>query len=193
MAVLVGKQAPDFKATAVVNGDFKQVSLADYRGKYVVLFFYPLDFTFVCPTELHAFQEKAEAFKKLNTEVLGCSVDSANSHLAWLNTKREDGGIEGCKYPIIADLNKTIARDYDVLIPDAGIALRGTFLIDKTGKVRHQTVNDLPLGRNIDEYLRLVEALQFHEEHGEVCPANWKKGEKTMKPNQAGLKAFFKK
>ncbi len=193
MAVLVGKQAPDFKATAVVNGDFKQVSLADYRGKYVVLFFYPLDFTFVCPTELHAFQDKADAFKKLNTEVLGCSVDSANSHLAWLNTTRENGGIEGCKYPIIADLNKTIARDYDVLIPDAGIALRGTFLIDKTGKVRHQTVNDLPLGRNIDEYLRLVEALQFHEEHGEVCPANWKKGEKTMKPNQAGLKAFFKK
>jgi peroxiredoxin (alkyl hydroperoxide reductase subunit C) len=193
MAVLVGKQAPDFKATAVVNGDFKQVSLADYRGKYVVLFFYPLDFTFVCPTELHAFQDKLDAFKKLNTEVLGCSVDSANSHLAWLNTKREDGGIEGCKYPIIADLNKTIARDYDVLIPDQGIALRGAFLIDKTGKVRHQTVNDLPLGRNIDEFLRLVEALQFHEEHGEVCPANWKKGEKTMKPNQAGLKAYFKK
>ncbi len=193
MAVLVGKNAPDFKATAVVGGDFKQVSLSDYRGKYVVLFFYPLDFTFVCPTELHAFQEKADAFKKLNTEVLGCSVDSANTHLAWLNTKREDGGIEGVRYPLIADLNKTIARDYDVLIPDAGIALRGTFLIDKTGKVRQQTVNDLPLGRNIDEMLRLVEALQYHEEHGEVCPANWKKGEKSMKATQAGLKAYFKK
>ena len=193
MSVLVGKNAPDFKATAVVGGDFKQVSLSDYRGKYVVLFFYPLDFTFVCPTELHAFQEKSDAFKKLNTEVLGCSVDSANTHLAWLNTKREDGGIEGVRYPLIADLNKTIARDYDVLIPDAGIALRGTFLIDKTGKVRQQTVNDLPLGRNIDEMLRLVEALQYHEEHGEVCPANWKKGEKSMKATQAGLKAYFKK
>lgn len=193
MAVLVGKNAPDFKATAVVNGDFKQVSLSDYRGKYVVLFFYPLDFTFVCPTEMHAFQEKLDAFKKLNTEVLGVSVDSEFSHLAWLNTKKEDGGIEGVKYPIISDINKTIARDYDVLIQDAGVALRGAFLIDKQGKVRQQTVNDLPLGRNVDEMLRLVEALQFHEEHGEVCPANWKKGDKAMKADQAGLKAYFKK
>ena len=193
MAVLVGKTAPDFKATAVIGGDFKKISLSDYKGKYVVLFFYPLDFTFVCPTEMHAFQEKLETFKKLNTEVIGVSVDSEFSHLAWLNSKKEDGGIEGVKYPIVADINKTIARDYDVLIPDAGIALRGTFLIDKTGKVRQQTINDLPLGRNIDEMVRLVEALQFHEEHGEVCPANWKKGEKTMKPNQAGLKSYFKK
>ncbi len=193
MAVLVGKPAPEFKATAVVNGDFKEVKLSDYRGKYVVLFFYPLDFTFVCPTELHAFQDKLEHFKKLNTEVLGVSVDSQFSHLAWLNTKREDGGIEGCKYPLVSDINKTIARDFDVLIPEGGVALRGTFLIDKSGVVRHQTVNDLPLGRNIDEYLRLVEALQFSEEHGEVCPANWKKGEKSMKPNQSGLKAYFKK
>lgn len=193
MAVLVGKAAPEFKATAVVNGDFKEVKLSDYRGKYVVLFFYPLDFTFVCPTELHAFQEKLEHFKKLNTEVLGVSVDSHFSHLAWLNTKREDGGIEGCKYPLVSDINKTIARDFDVLIPEGGVALRGTFLIDKNGIVRHQTVNDLPLGRNIDEYLRLVEALQFSEEHGEVCPANWKKGDKSMKPTQSGLKAFFKK
>lgn len=193
MAVLVGKNAPDFKATAVVGGDFKKVSLSDYKGKYVVLFFYPLDFTFVCPTEMHAFNEKLEAFKKLNTEVIGVSVDSEFSHLAWLNTKKDDGGIEGVKYPIVSDINKTIARDYDVLIADAGVALRGTFLIDKTGKVRQQTINDLPLGRNIDEMIRLVEALQFHEEHGEVCPANWKKGEKTMKPNQAGLKSYFKK
>lgn len=193
MAVLVGKNAPDFKATAVVNGDFKEVSLSDYRGKYVVLFFYPLDFTFVCPTEMHAFQEKLDAFKKLNTEVLGVSVDSQFSHLAWLNTKKEDGGIEGVKYPIISDINKTIARDYDVLIQDAGVALRGAFLIDKQGKVRQQTINDLPLGRNVDEMLRLVEALQFHEEHGEVCPANWKKGDKAMKADQAGLKAYFKK
>src|SRR3954465_2365010 len=128
MAVLVGKQAPDFKATAVVNGDFKKISLSDYKGKYVMLFFYPLDFTFVCPTELLAFQEKLDTFKKLNTEVLGVSVDSANSHLAWLNTKREDGGIEGIKYPLISDINKTISRDYDVLVPEAGIAFRGTFL-----------------------------------------------------------------
>ncbi len=193
MGVLVGRQAPDFKATAVVNGDFKQISLSDYRGKYVCLFFYPLDFTFVCPTEMHAFQEKAEAFKKLNTEVIGVSVDSQFSHLAWLNTKREDGGIEGVKYPIVSDINKTIARDYDVLVPNDGVAFRGTFLIDKQGKVRQQTINDLPLGRNVDEMLRLVEALQYHEEHGEVCPANWKKGDKAMKADQAGLKAYFKK
>lgn len=192
MAVLVGKNAPDFKAEAVVNGDFKTVSLSDYRGKYVMLFFYPLDFTFVCPTEMHAFQEKLDTFKKLNTEVIAVSVDSKNAHLAWLNTKKEDGGIEGVRYPIVSDLNKTISRDYDVLLP-AGIALRGAFLIDKQGLVRHQTINDLPLGRNVDEMVRVVEALQYVEEHGEVCPANWKKGAKTMKPDQAGLKAYFKK
>ncbi len=192
MGVLVGKQAPDFSADAVVNGDFKQVKLSDYRGKYVVMFFYPLDFTFVCPTELHAFQEKLEHFKKMNTEVIGVSVDSKFSHFAWVNTAKEEGGIKGVTYPLVSDINKTIARDYDVLIPDAGIALRGTFLIDKNGIVKHQTVNDLPLGRNVDEMIRLVEAQQFVEEHGEVCPANWKKGSKTMKPNQQGLKTFFK-
>lgn len=192
MAVLVGKEAPDFNATAVVNGDFKEnFKLSDHRGKYVLLFFYPLDFTFVCPTELHAFQSKVEDFKKLNCEVIGCSIDSQFSHHAWLNTKKEDGGIEGVNYPLVADINKTIARDYDVLIPQDGIALRGAFLIDKNGVVRHQTVNDLPLGRNISEYLRLLEALQFTEEHGEVCPANWKKGEKGMKPDQSGLKSYF--
>lgn len=193
MSVLVGRQAPDFKATAVVNGDFKQVRLSDYRGKYVVLFFYPLDFTFVCPTEMHAFQEKLETFKKLNVEVLGVSVDSEHAHHAWLNQPKEQGGIQGVKYPIVSDINKTISRDYDVLLPDGGVAFRATFLIDKEGKVRHQTVNDLPLGRNIEEFIRLTEALQFHEQHGDVCPANWKKGEKTMKPNQAGLKSFFGK
>ncbi|MFK7823555.1 MAG: peroxiredoxin [Oligoflexales bacterium] len=193
MAVLVGKQAPDFAATAVVSGDFKEnFKLSDHRGKYVLLFFYPLDFTFVCPTELHAFQSKLEDFKKLNCEVIGCSIDSQFSHLAWLNTKKEDGGIEGVNYPLVADINKTIARDYDVLIPNDGVALRGAFLIDKEGVVKHQTINDLPLGRNVDEYLRLLEALQFTEEHGEVCPANWKKGEKSMKPTQAGLKSYFK-
>ncbi len=191
MSVLVGKKAPEFKATAAIAGDFKEITLSSLRGKHVVLFFYPLDFTFVCPTELHAFQEKLGQFHKLNTEVIGCSVDSHFSHNAWLKTPLSQGGIEGVKYPILADINKTIARDYDVLLPDAGIALRGTFLIDKEGIVRHQSVNDLPLGRNVDEMLRLVEALQFHEQHGEVCPANWKKGEKSMKATAEGLKTFF--
>ena len=191
MSVLVGKKAPEFRATAAIAGDFKEITLSSLRGKHVVLFFYPLDFTFVCPTELHAFQEKLGQFHKLNTEVIGCSVDSHFSHNAWLKTPLSQGGIEGVKYPILADINKTIARDYDVLLPDAGIALRGTFLIDKEGIVRHQSVNDLPLGRNVDEMLRLVEALQFHEQHGEVCPANWKKGEKSMKATAEGLKTFF--
>jgi peroxiredoxin (alkyl hydroperoxide reductase subunit C) len=194
MAVLVGKKAPDFQATAVVGGgDFKEIKLSDYAGKNVLLFFYPLDFTFVCPTELHAFQAKAEDFKKLNTEVIAVSIDSHFSHLAWLNTPESEGGIKGVKYPVVADINKTIARDYDVLVPSAGVALRGAFLIDKDGIVRHQTVNDLPLGRNIDEFLRIIEAWSFHQEHGEVCPANWKKGAKSMKATQQGLKAYFAK
>lgn len=192
MSVLVGKPAPDFTASAVVNGDFKDTfKLSDFRGKYVLLFFYPLDFTFVCPTELHAFQEQLENFKKLNCEVIGCSVDSKYSHHAWLNTPKTAGGIAGVRYPLVADINKTIARDYDVLIAKDGIALRGAFLIDKEGMVRQQTVNDLPLGRNVPEFLRLLEALQFNEEHGEVCPANWHKGEKAMKADQSGLKAYF--
>lgn len=192
MAVLVGKKAPEFNATAVVNGQVKNnFKLSDLKGKYVLLFFYPLDFTFVCPTEMHAFQDKLSEFKKLQTEVVGVSIDSHFSHVAWLNTPKTEGGIKGVTYPIVSDINKTIARDYDVLIPDAGIALRGAFLIDKEGIVRHQTINDLPLGRNIDEFLRLVEAQQFTEEHGEVCPANWKKGDKTMKPNTSGLHAYF--
>ena len=193
MGVLVGKRAPDFKADAVVNGDFKSVSLSDYKGKYVVMFFYPLDFTFVCPTELHAFQDKLAAFKSLNCELLGVSVDSKFSHLAWLNTPKEEGGIRGVTYTLVSDLNKTIARDYDVLIPEGGVALRGAFLIDKEGIVQQQTINNLPLGRNVDEMLRLVEALQYTETHGEVCPANWKKGEKAMKADQTGLKTYFKK
>jgi peroxiredoxin (alkyl hydroperoxide reductase subunit C) len=192
MSVLVGKQAPDFTASAVVNGDFNDnFKLSDFRGKYVLLFFYPLDFTFVCPTELHAFQEKLDTFKKLNCEVIGCSVDSKFSHHAWLNTPKTSGGIAGVRYPLVADINKTIARDYDVLITQDGVALRGAFLIDKKGVVRQQTVNDLPLGRNVDEFVRLLEALQFSEEHGEVCPANWHKGDKAMKPNQSGLKSYF--
>lgn len=192
MSVLVGKNAPDFEATAVVNGTFNEkFRLSDSNGSYRLLFFYPLDFTFVCPTELHAFQEKLEAFKKLDCEVIGCSIDSHFSHNAWLQIDRNHGGIKGIKYPLVADINKTIARDYDVLIEQDGVALRGAFLIDKEGVVRHQTVNDLPLGRNIDEFLRLVEALQFAEKHGEVCPANWVKGEKTMKPNHDSLNDYM--
>lgn len=192
MAVLVGKQAPDFKADAVVNGnEMKQISLSDYKGKYVVLFFYPLDFTFVCPTELHAFQEKVEEFKSLNTEVIGVSIDSKFSHFAWLNTPKNQGGIEGVKYPLVSDLNKTITRDYDVEVEGAGIAYRGLFLIDKDGVVQHQVVNNLPLGRNVDEAIRMVKALQFFEKNGEVCPANWNEGAKGMKPTDAGLKDYF--
>jgi len=192
MSVLVGKKAPDFSANAVVGGQVKKnFKLSDFKGKYVVLFFYPLDFTFVCPTEMHAFQEKLADFKKLHTEVIAVSIDSHFSHVAWLNTPKTEGGIKGVTYPIVSDINKTIARDYDVLIPDAGIALRGAFLIDKDGVVQQQTINNLPLGRNVDEMLRLVEALQFTEEHGEVCPANWRKGDKAMKPDQAGLQAYF--
>lgn len=192
MAVLVGRQAPDFTADAVVNGnEMKQISLSDYKGKYIVLFFYPLDFTFVCPTELHAFQEKIEEFKALNTEVIGVSIDSKFSHHAWLNTPKNKGGIEGVKYPVVSDLNKTITRDYDVEVEGAGIAYRGLFLIDKDGIVQHQVVNNLPLGRNVDEAIRMVKALQFFEKNGEVCPANWNEGAKGMKPTDAGLKDYF--
>ena len=191
MSVLVNKQAPDFTATAVVNGtDFKEVSLSDYKGKKVLLFFYPLDFTFVCPTELHAFQAKLGEFKERNTEVVAVSVDSHFSHLAWLNTPESEGGIKGVKYPVVSDIHKSISRDYDVLHAD-GVAFRGTFLIDENGLVRHESINDLPLGRNVDEYLRLVDALSFNQKHGEVCPANWTEGEKAMTPNQEGLKAYF--
>ena len=191
MCVAVQKKAPDFKAEAVVDGEFKTVSLEDYKGKYVVLFFYPLDFTFVCPTELHAFQERLSEFESRNTQVIGVSVDSKFSHYAWLNTPKSKGGIEGVKYPLVADLTKEISKNYGVLLEDAGVALRGLFLIDREGIVRHITINDLPLGRNIDEVLRLIDALQYTEEHGEVCPANWEKGKKAMKPSQDGLEEYF--
>jgi peroxiredoxin (alkyl hydroperoxide reductase subunit C) len=191
MAVLVNKPAPDFTAPAVVNKEFQDITLSSFRGKKnVVLFFYPLDFTFVCPTELHAFQDKLKEFRAKNTEVLAVSVDSKFSHLAWLNTPQDQGGIEGVTYPVISDIHKTITRDFDVLHED-GVALRATFLIDKKGMVRQQTVNDLPLGRNIDEMLRLVDALTFNEKHGDVCPANWTEGKKTMRADQQGLKDYF--
>jgi alkyl hydroperoxide reductase subunit AhpC len=193
MSVLVQKEAPNFKAQALLpDGSFKEISLGDYRGKYVVLFFYPLDFTFVCPTEIIAFSEAADQFEALGVQLLGCSVDSHFSHMAWSNTPRKQGGLGGVKYPLVADLNKEIAKAYDVLLP-AGIALRGLFLIDKAGIVRHQVVNDLPLGRSVEEALRMVKALQFVEKHGEVCPANWKEGAATIKPDPKGSQAFFSK
>lgn len=192
MSVLVGKKAPDFKVTAVVQDQVvENFSLANFKGKYVVLFFYPLDFTFVCPTELLAFDEKIEEFRKRGVELIGASVDSHFSHLAWLRTPRNKGGIEGIRYPIISDINKTVARDYDLLVDGGGIAYRGLFLIDRDGVVRHQVVNDLPLGRSVDETLRMVDALQYFEKHGEVCPANWKKGDKAMKASKEGLEAYF--
>lgn len=193
MAVLVGREAPNFTADAVVNGtEFKSVSLSDFKGKkYVVLFFYPLDFTFVCPTELHAFQDKLAEFEALNTEVIGVSVDSKFSHFAWLNTPKSQGGIQGVNYTVVSDLNKQITRDYDVEVEGAGISYRGLFLIDKDGLVQHQVVNNLPLGRNVDEAVRMVKALQFFEKNGEVCPANWNEGQKGMKPTDAGLKDYF--
>jgi peroxiredoxin 2/4 len=194
MGVLVGRKAPDFNVAAVVNGStfVDSCQLSAFRGKYVVLFFYPLDFTFVCPTELHAFQDKLDEFSKRNVEVLGCSVDSKFSHLAWLNTPHSRGGIQGVTYPLLSDINKEVAKAYDVLTEDGSVALRGLFLIDREGVVKHQVVNDLGLGRNVDEVIRLVDALQFTEEYGEVCPANWNKGDKAMKPTEEGLKEFFR-
>ena len=194
MAVLVGKPAPDFKAQAVMpDGSFKELSLSEMKGKYVVLFFYPLDFTFVCPSEIIAFHNKVKDFKERNCELVGVSVDSHFTHLAWRNTPVEKGGIGPIKYPLVADLTKSIARDYDVLTGNGAIAYRGLFLIDKQGLVRHQVVNDLPLGRNIHEALRMVDALIFHETNGEVCPANWNKGKGGMKASAAGVAEYLAK
>jgi alkyl hydroperoxide reductase subunit AhpC len=191
MSVLVTKQAPDFKAQAVMpDGQFKEISLSDYRGKYVLLFFWPLDFTFVCPTEIIAFSDREPDFAKLDVQILGVSTDSHFTHLAWTNTARNEGGIGKTAYPLISDLNKQISQDYDVLL-DGGVALRGLFLIDKEGVVRHQVVNDLPLGRSVDEALRMVQALQYFEKNGEVCPANWQEGSRTIKPDVEDSKEFF--
>lgn len=192
MGVLVGKKAPSFIAKAVIENQIvDDFSLSDFQGKNIILFFYPLDFTFVCPTELHAFQEKLHEFEKRNTQVIGCSVDSCYSHYTWLNTPKEKGGIKGVEYPIISDIHKTISRDYDVLCAEEGISYRGLFLIDKAGVVRHQVVNDLPLGRSIEEAIRILDALIFFESHGEVCPANWQVGSKSMKPTYVGLEQYF--
>jgi peroxiredoxin (alkyl hydroperoxide reductase subunit C) len=186
--LLVGKKAPHFKARAVVEGKIvEEFSLSDFLDHYVIFFFYPLDFTFVCPTELHAFQEKLHEFKKRHAEVIACSVDSWHTHFAWLNTPKEKGGIAGVTYPVVSDLNKAISTQYQVLKEDDGLSYRGLFLIDKQGIIRHQLVNDLPLGRSVDEVLRMLDALIFHETHGEVCPANWTSGAKGLKPTPEGL------
>ena len=207
MAVLVGKKAPLFEADAVVNGGefVEKFSLEQYIGKkHVVFFFYPLDFTFVCPTEIIAFQDKMEEFEKRNVAVVGCSIDSKFSHWAWLNTPKDQGGIQGVKYPLVSDLSKTISENYDVLAGEydyneegemefngEAVAYRGLFLIDKQGVVRHQVVNDLPLGRSITEALRMIDALQFFEENGEVCPADWHAGDDAMVADADGVAKYL--
>jgi len=210
MTVLVGKKAPLFEANAVINGGefVEKFSLDQYIGKkHVIFFFYPLDFTFVCPTEILAFQEKLEEFEKRNVAVVGCSVDSKYSHWAWLNTDKNNGGIKGVTFPLVADLSKTIAQNYDVLAGEyeynveddeidfdgAPEAYRGLFLIDKQGIVRHQVVNDFPLGRSIDEAIRMVDALQFFEENGEVCPANWQPGDEAMQETAKSVANYLSK
>jgi len=190
---LVTKQAPEFEAEAVMpNNSIETVSLSSFRGKYVVVFFYPLDFTFVCPSEILAFNRQVEDFKAKGCELLGISVDSVWTHLAWKNTPVDQGGIGAVQFPLISDLSKSISTDYGVLLED-GVALRGLFLVDKDGIVRHQLVNDLPLGRNVDEALRVIDALQFHETHGEVCPANWRPGDDAMKPTPEGVANYLSK
>ena len=193
MTVLVTKEAPDFKAQAVIaNGSFEELSLSSYKGKYVLLFFYPLDFTFVCPSEILAFDKAREELEKRNCELIGVSVDSHFTHLAWKNTPVQSGGIGNIGFPLVADLDKSISEDYGVLLPD-GISLRGLFLVDKEGIVRHQLINDLPLGRSVEEAIRILDALQFTEKYGEVCPANWKAGEEAMKPTAEGVADYLSK
>lgn len=196
MAVLVGRQAPDFKAPAVLgNGTIVNEFhfTAETRDKYTVLFFWPLDFTFVCPSEIIAFDHRFEEFKKRNAEVIGVSIDSHYTHNAWRNTPVEKGGIGPVRFPIIADMTHAICKSYDVETPNGAVAFRGSFLIDRNGMVRHQVVNDLPLGRNVDEMLRMVDALQFNEEHGEVCPAGWMKGKQGMKASPEGVAEYLSK
>ena len=193
MAVLVSKPAPDFTAQAVMgDNEIREFTLSkEIKGKYAVIFFYPLDFTFVCPSELIAFDHRLDEFKSRGVEVIGVSIDSQFTHLAWKNTPVNNGGIGQVKYPLIADVKHEICQAYDVEFGPAGVAFRGSFLIDKNGVVRHQVVNDLPLGRNVDEMLRMVDALQFTEEHGEVCPAGWNKGKAGMKATTAGVAEYL--
>jgi peroxiredoxin 2/4 len=187
----VGQSAPDFTATAVVDQEFKTIKLSDYRGKYVVLFFYPLDFTFVCPTEITAFSDRHDDFKAINTEILGVSVDSEFSHLAWIQTDRKSGGVGDLNYPLVSDIKKEISSAYNVLTDD-GIALRGLFIIDKDGIIQHATINNLAVGRNVDETLRTLQAFQYVQSHpDEVCPAGWKPGDVTMNPDPVKSKDYF--
>jgi len=189
----VQKPAPAFTAQAVVDGQFKEISLSDYQSKYLVVYFYPLDFTFVCPTEIIAFSDRIKEFTDLGCEVIGISTDSHFSHLAWINTPRKQGGLGGLSYPLVSDFNKTISKDYGVLIEEAGIALRGLFIIDPQGVIRQMSINDLPVGRSVDETLRLIKAFQFVEKHGEVCPANWTPDTPTIKPDPKGSLEYFDK
>ena len=190
----VGQKAPDFTATAVIDQEFKEVTLSQYRGKYVVLFFYPLDFTFVCPTEITAFSDRYSDFSSKETEILGVSVDSQFSHLAWIQTPRNQGGIGDINYPLVADLKKEISTAYNVLDDNEGVALRGLYIIDPDGVIMHATINNLPVGRNVDETLRVLQAFQYVQKNpDEVCPANWTPGEATMKPDPVGSKDFFSK
>ncbi len=191
---MITKEAPDFSATAVLpDNTFKEdFKLSDLRGKYVLLFFYPLNFTFVCPSEILAFNKAVEEFEKANCQLIGISVDSHFSHFAWKNTPINEGGIGNVQYPLVSDLDKSISQSYGVLL-DEGIALRGLFLIDREGVVRHMVVNDLPLGRSVNEALRVLHALQFTEEYGDVCPANWQKGEEAMKPTAEGVAEYLTK
>ncbi len=192
--VKIQQKAPDFTATAVMpDGSFNEkFQLSDYQGKYVLLFFYPLDFTFVCPSEILAFDKRLDEFKARDCEVIGVSVDSHFTHWAWRNTPVEKGGIGNIRYPLVSDLTKKISRDYGVLLNDA-VALRGLFIMDKDLIVRHMLINDLPIGRSVDEAIRVLDAIQYHEEHGEVCPANWRKGEKAMKPDAKGVAEYLSK
>ncbi|KAI9318578.1 thioredoxin-like protein [Dichotomocladium elegans] len=183
--------APQWTADAVVDGAFKTLSLSDYKGKFLVMVFYPADFTFVCPTELLAFSDRIDEFRKLGAEVVGISVDNVHSHLAWTNVPRKQGGLGQIQIPLVSDLKKEISMDYNVLIPDAGLALRGLFIIDPKQTLRVAHIHDLPIGRSVDETLRVIEAIQFSDEHGEVCPANWKKGDKTIKPNPKDSQEYF--
>jgi peroxiredoxin (alkyl hydroperoxide reductase subunit C) len=188
---LVTTPAPQFDCKAVVNGTIKDLTWNElHEGKWLVLFFYPLDFTFVCPTEIIAFSDAADRFAKLGAKLAGISVDSHFTHLAWVNTPRKNGGLGELKFPLVADLDKNIAKAYDVLLED-GIALRGLFLVDPKGIVRHATINDLPVGRCVDEVIRVIEAFQYVDQHGEACPANWKPGEDTIVPDPEGSKKYF--
>ncbi|KAK6635621.1 FAD-dependent monooxygenase prx3 [Polyplax serrata] len=187
----VQEKAPEFEGTAVINDEFKKIKLSDYKGKYLVFYFYPFDFSFVCPTEIIAFSNQYEEFKKINTEVIGCSTDSHFSHLNWTTVSRKSGGIGQIKYPLLSDFTKKISRDYGVLLEDLGASLRGLFIIDGKGTIRHMSVNDLPVGRSVEEVLRLVKAFQFNDKHGEVCPASWQPDKESIKPNVKDSKTFF--